>query len=131
MSLIDLLINKKALVAKIVKELNKSRIFPDPDPWLSEPELTPAAIKSVLDSGSNIDIQNMIDTFLRIDPDFLGKYQDRLSVSRKAKVSWIPASDEAADVAFCEEVKEALNPLLTNKLIKHHLKSKLSPVLGL
>jgi len=123
MSLIDLLINKKALVAKIVKELNKSRIFPDPDPWLSEPELTPAAIKSVLDSGSNIDIQNMIDTFLRIDPDFLGKYQDRLSVSRKAKVSWIPASDEAADVAFCEEVKEALNPLLTNKLIKHHLKS--------
>jgi hypothetical protein len=84
-------------------------------------DLKPTNIKNLINSGTNIDIQNTIDTLLKVDSHFLGKYQDRLSVVNKAQLNWKPASDSQKDIEICDTTRQLLEPSLTNSILKNML----------
>ncbi len=79
-------------------------------------DINPGSIRRTLESGTNIEIQSLVDTVLKADSHFLGKYQDRLSVIRKASFNWTAPEGKEK---FAEEIKAVIEPKLKKNVLRH------------
>jgi phage gp29-like protein len=84
-------------------------------------DINPGIIRSTIEGGFNVELQDMIETLICADAHFAGQIADRLSVIRKASFNFTPASQDPKDVEICDFVKSNLEKVLSKTILKHML----------
>jgi phage gp29-like protein len=91
--------------------------------YVTDIDIDPNDIREGFIDANTLTYNDIIDKLIKTDAHFLGKYQDRLSIVDKININWLPASDSPEDERICQEVKEVIEPLITNEFISHQIKS--------
>lgn len=92
--------------------------------WYASPSIdatmTVSGVKQIIENGTTINRQDLIDKFITLDDYLLSKYKDCRSAVRKAVLSYDVSMLDNPD-QILDDLKMYISPLLTNEALKHFI----------